>query len=543
MTQPSSPSIFLSLPVFLRRLLPLVALAAITTCPIEAAPEAPITLQSLLEEMINPDHLALWPEPAFVTHQASSYDRRSKTPKDPDGWFANNDFCQFIRMETVANRHEWVMMDADGPGCVDRFWTGGKDATGIVRFYLDGAAQPVIEAPLSDLLFGKNFVPSPLAYKTPHEAGNMYVPIPFAKHCKITYDEPDPTNPLSPSPARWYNIEYRTYPKQVQVQTFTKEDFASQADLVKKVGDFLAGPWTAPEGSSLTLDKDIEPGQEIKLQLPPGSHAIRQLNFNLVGVAPDQVIAAHRATVLVANFDGESTIWCPVSDFFGSGVGINVLTNWVDHVTADGKMSNRWVMPYRQSGFLALHNFGKQKVTVHLEAIVDSWSWTNRSMYFHSTWHDQTDIHTRPFLDWNYLTASGRGTYMGDTLSVYNSADGWFGEGDEKIWIDKDDFPSHFGTGTEDYYGSAWSFPELYESCFSNLVLRPHVQGYIGETSVTRVRDLDAITFTSTIKHDMEIWHWKDCTVDYTVANYWYALPGATSTTVPMPEAVVRPIK
>ncbi len=36
---------------------------------------------------------------------------------------------------------------------------------------------------------------------------------------------------------------------------------------------------------------------------------------------------------------------------------------------------------------------------------------------------------------------------------------GWWGEGDEKIYIDENDlkrkFPSHFGTGTEDYYGWA----------------------------------------------------------------------------------------
>jgi hypothetical protein len=504
----------------------------------QTVPPSTVTFQSLLEDMMNPDQLALWPSPAFVTHQASSYNRLAKTPSDPAGWFANNDCSHFIRMDTVGDRHEWVMMDAAGPGCVDRFWTGGKDATGTVRFYLDGSATPALEGPLAGLLFGKDFVAGgPLAYKTPHEAGNMYLPIPYAKHCKITYDEVDPNNATAPSPQRWYNIEYRTYAPQTHVQTFTKQDYTDQVDLVKKVGDFLAGPWAQPEGTSMTLDK------EISLQLPGGAHAIRQLNFNLVGLAPDQIIAAHRALVLIAHFDGEQTIWCPVSDFFGSGVGVNVLTNWVCHVTQDGMMSTRWVMPYRQLGSLTLHNFGAQKVTVHLEAIVNLWNWSNRSMHFHGTWRDQTDIPTRPYSDWNYLTATGKGVYVGDTLSTYNPADGWFGEGDEKIWVDDDTFPSHFGTGTEDYYGSAWSFPGLYQSSFSNLILRPVTHGYIGETSVTRVRDLDAITFTKSLKHDMEIWSWKDCKMDYTVANYWYALPGTTSTTVPQPAAVVRPLK
>ena len=144
-----------------------------------------------------------------------------------------------------------------------------------------------------------------------------------------------------------------------------------------------------------------------------------------------------------------------------------------------------------------------------------------------------------PRSDWNYLTAPLKGVYVGDTLSVYNPANNWFGEGDEKIYVDGEAFPSHFGTGTEDYYGSAWSFPALFQSTFSNLILKPN-HTYIGETTVTRVRNLDAITFTRSLKLDMEIWHWANCKVDYTVANYWYACPGAACTTAPQPEAVVR---
>ena len=34
----------------------------------------------------------------------------------------------------------------------------------------------------------------------------------------------------------------------------------------------------------------------------------------------------------------------------------------------------------------------------------------------------------------------------------------WWGEGDEKIWVDGESFPSIFGTGTEDYFGGAWGF-------------------------------------------------------------------------------------
>lgn len=34
--------------------------------------------------------------------------------------------------------------------------------------------------------------------------------------------------------------------------------------------------------------------------------------------------------------------------------------------------------------------------------------------------------------------------------------DWWWGEGDEKFFVDGEKFPSSFGTGSEDYIGYAW---------------------------------------------------------------------------------------
>ena len=41
-----------------------------------------------------------FPQSDFRLRQQSSYDRRSKTPDDPDGWFANKDHTNnFVRVE------------------------------------------------------------------------------------------------------------------------------------------------------------------------------------------------------------------------------------------------------------------------------------------------------------------------------------------------------------------------------------------------------------------------------------------------------------
>ena len=106
------------------------------------AEEQVISLKSLLNELIDYDHLARWPEPAFTCKQASSYDRASKSPDDKDGWFANGDQNQWIRIEKNNGRTEKVMMDADGPGAIVRFWiTSGDKKDGKIRIYLDGARR------------------------------------------------------------------------------------------------------------------------------------------------------------------------------------------------------------------------------------------------------------------------------------------------------------------------------------------------------------------------------------------------------------------
>ena len=74
----------------------------------------------------------------------------------------------------------------------------------------------------------------------------------------------------------------------------------------------------------------------------------------------------------------------------------------------------------------------------------------------------------QPSSDWNYITIDGQGVYAGDTLAVMNPEADWWGEGDEKIWVDGEEFRSHFGTGTEDYYGYAYGggSTDLYQKPF-----------------------------------------------------------------------------
>jgi hypothetical protein len=523
----------------------MMLLVAVSDRPARAE-DATITLQSLLRELIDYDHEARWPEPAFTCKQASSYDRASKTPDDPKGWFANGDQNQFIREEKVGDHVEKVMMDADGPGAIVRFWiTCGDEKEGKIRIYLDGGDSPTVVVPSFDFT-NNSAIPAGKPLLTSHpgaspngRGGNtLYLPIPYAKHCKVTWQEGETKRGFS----RYYQINYRTYPAAAKVETYSPAVLEAAKDVVEKVNRTLAEPPGSPASTNeRSGERLIQPGKEWSFSFADGlplPAAVRQLEVR-VDTTDAQAL---RCLVLRGVFDGDETIWCPVSDFFGSGVGANDLHSWYRTVTKDGTMTCRWVMPFKSSGELTLKNLGSAAVKAKMIVNVDSWKWDNRSMHFHANWRQQYPIATRPFSDWNYISVNGQGVYVGDNLCVMQPAPAWWGEGDEKVWVDDESFPSHFGTGSEDYYCYSWGDTRLFQTPFANQT-RCDGPGSKGQTCLTRTRSLDAIPFTKSLKFDMEVWNWAaNVNVCYAATTYWYGRPGAQCNRGPEPKEAARTI-
>ena len=137
----------------------LLTIAFGPTRRLPAAESVPaVTLESLLEEMLDRAAAARLPEPTFVLKQASSHDRRKNDPANAATWHSNVDYGQFLRTEVNAGRQEWVILEDQGPGAIVRFWTpllAEKDQQ-TIRFYLDGSPTPAIVAKLNDLLGGNH---------------------------------------------------------------------------------------------------------------------------------------------------------------------------------------------------------------------------------------------------------------------------------------------------------------------------------------------------------------------------------------------------
>ena len=188
-------------------------------------------------------------------------------------------------------------------------------------------------------------------------------------------------------------------------------------------------------------------------------------------------------------------------------------------------------MPYQNAAEVKIINDGNQDITVAMQVETGNWTWTDDSMYFHSNYRPGEEYRNiNVGRDYTYASIVGEGVYVGDTLQV-QTTDGsrkWWGEGDEKIFVDGEVFPSQFGSGTEDYYGYAWGgrHPETFNHAF---VTQPDggANRGTGTTVNGRVRALDTIPFNQSLLLDMEILNNTGGDYEFSVATMWYGKPGA----------------
>lgn len=488
-----------------------------------------ITLESLLDEMISLEESTRLPDPYYTAHQKSSYDRLSVSP-DSINWFANADGFGIIRTDTIGDRVEKVMFDESGPGVITRIWITTIDKRGIWRFYFDGADTPDLIIPAYDLMqigisaLGRGLLQAHTSYTSEGKGGNtMFLPIPYTKACKITFE--DETG-IAPTP-KYYHINYRKYNEGTKIETFSKEVVKRAEQKIKTIDNILLSP-KVKKGVILTADQTIEPNDSLVINLPEGENAIYEIRFNTDIADSLQFAQLMHELIFCAEFDGKQTVWVPLSDYSGGGMGAPHVESY--YLSSDGKgnISSRWMMPYKKNGTIKLINASETDIKASLHVNTSPLKWDNRSLYFHASWRQETGIyiHDKPeeddnCIEWNFATIEGKGIYKGDLLSLFNHAPAWYGEGDEKIWVDNDTFPSHFGTGTEDYYNSSWAPIIPFQTPFGGAP-RADLESSHGYNAFFRTRNLDVIPFSKKFRFDIEMIGWVRGYVDYATTIYWY---------------------
>ena len=500
-----------------------------------------ITFRSLLREMSTPDAITRFPDPAYRLVQFSSYDRRSIHP-DSAGWFGNNDYTQFIREEENDGRHEYVMFEADGPGAVVRWWMtfGNLNAfNSYLRVYIDGQDEPVLEGNAPALVGGGLLTPWPLSASvspltSPQQRGyDLYLPLPFSKKCKITLENDSVViTPERRRPSIYYSVSARIYAKETMVVSLRKETLVADTLAIAECAGILSGTKADKVTGSAEKEESglYPPGTSCSFGIRERGRAVSSLSLSLG--SPDTSAALSR-TMINMTFDGRKTVSVPAEGFFGTGYMINPYRTYFSSADDNGRLAVNHLMPFRDSCEISIVNESDDTLAFSARITTIPYRWDKSSMYFGASWHEYKSIETAgaestggtgKHRDINIAELNGKGVYAGDAVTVTNTADAWWGEGDEKIYVDGEAFPSSFGTGTEDYYGYAWSRPEPFSHPF---IAQPAGYGnfHPGMTVNMRYRVLDAIPFNESIKADIELWHWVKTTIDYGVTSFYYLLP------------------
>lgn len=120
------------------------------------------------------------------------------------------------------------------------------------------------------------------------------------------------------------------------------------------------------------------------------------------------------------------------------------------------------------------------------------------------------------------LDTEGDGQLAGLLLSIDNLAGGWYGEGDDMIFIDDDSWPpSIHGTGSEEIFGDGASPKHEYAGLYTGFHLIENFN-YSGNNGMYRWYIHDPIRFKKRVKWTIEHGHANNFENDYSSVAYWY---------------------
>jgi hypothetical protein len=193
-------------------------------------------------------------------------------------------------------------------------------------------------------------------------------------------------------------------------------------------------------------------------------------------------------------------------------------------------------MPFGNGARVELVNDGKTRQQVRFEISHAPLSLPpQRLARFHAKWHRDALLpseHER-WLDWPLVKTWGAGRFVGVMLHIWNPRGSWWGEGDEKFFVDGEKFPSTFGTGSEDYFGYAWCNPTPFQNAYHN---QTHNDGNNkGHVSVNRWHIQDNVPFHQAFEGCIEKYYPNQRPTLYASTAYWYLAPGGTDPYHPVP--------
>jgi hypothetical protein len=380
----------------------------------------------------------------WTTRMYSSYDRTG----------GNADFDQYLREDGNVK----TIVDTDGPGVVVRIWSANPGGT--IRIYLDGSSTPVVEKRFDEYFKSLIADPDGGALSGWVSGGAWtYLPIPFAKHCRVTLDNPGKI---------YYQVNVARFAPGTLVATYSPSRSANeQTALREAAARFLsAAPLQADTADvkELSSDFNIAGGATATVKPIAGGGVIESLTLS----APLASDAQLRRMVLRVWFDDHKTpdIEAPVSDFYGNSFGHRPFKSLFLEQTASGDMVCRFPMPFAKQARITVENGNPEPVSVRVATGIRTARFVGGShLYLHATFRQEVSERSKPQ---PWVSVAGQRGFLAGIVQSMSGTQLGFLEGDEQIRVDDEQIAAcdvngtviapWNGTGTEDFFNCGWYF-------------------------------------------------------------------------------------
>jgi hypothetical protein len=316
----------------------------------------------------------------------------------------------------------------------------------------------------------------------------------------------------------------------------------------------------------------VRPGETLVLADIAGAGCINHIWCTHMCTQPDYL----RRAVLCMRWDEEAgySVEAPLGDFFGVGHAqmAPFASLPLQMSPADGRAFNCFFpMPFATRARIELTSECDQDLYFYYYVDYELHDAIPGDLgRFHAQWHRENPcagisdagMSNEEFAfggtniggagNYVLLEAEGQGHYVGCNLNIHNlrsnentswpaklswpmrmeEAEGntellffcfnWYGEGDDMIFIDDDTWPpSLHGTGTEDYFNTAYCPAVKYDAPYHGVTL-PGGPNWSGKVSLYRFHIEDPIHFQKSIRVTIEHGHTNRRSDDYSSTAYWY---------------------
>jgi len=320
----------------------------------------------------------------------------------------------------------------------------------------------------------------------------------------------------------------------------------------------------------------VKPGDTLTLAGIDGPGVIRHIWLTFADAAPSWISrdgSANPSEIVLRMYwdDGIDAdlpaVESPLGDFFACGFGGRAEVNSIPVQVqgAGGESYNcYWPMPFLRRAKITITNESPRP----LAALYFQIDYTREPLpddtaYFCAQYRQEFPAQSgRDYLVADIEAPAG-GHYVGTVMSVRSRSPQWFGEGDDKFFIDGEPAPSIRGTGTEDYFLNAWGMERATFPCFG--VSR--LDGWLGDLGDTgtmyRWHIHDPVFFSRSLRFEIEHKGWMSADEtttgkveghverndDFATVAFWYqrgqprrftTLPAAAERVLPPIDLVVE---